>query len=161
ISWRAPYQSSESLRERINDGRVAFVDMHLSHLPQSVLFGFFGSVDIAVVEASEVTADGKVYLTTSIGASPTFLLAAKKVLLEVNGYHPCRPSRMADIVAPAAPPHRLAVGLDHPLQRIGKPYARVDPAKIVGIVETHAPDELGGFDPVDPVSRAIAGHVVR
>ncbi|MGE3244040.1 MAG: acetyl-CoA hydrolase, partial [Pirellulales bacterium] len=51
ISWRAPYQSSPALRERINDGRVAFVDMHLSHLPQSVLFGFFGKVDFAVIEA--------------------------------------------------------------------------------------------------------------
>jgi succinate CoA transferase len=161
IRWRAPYQSSVPLRERINDGRVAFVDMHLSHLPQSVLFGFFGPVDVAVVEAAEVTADGRVSLTTSLGASPTFLQAAKKVLLEVNHYHSCRVAAMADIVVPATPPHRPAVGLDHPLQRIGKPYALVDPGKIAGIVETHEPDELGGFDPVDPVSRAIAGHVVR
>jgi succinate CoA transferase len=161
IRWRAPYQSSEPLRQRINDGRVAFVDMHLSHLPQSVRFGFFGPVDVAVVEATAVTADGRVYLTTSVGASPTFLQAARKVLLEVNRYHSFRVSGMADIVVPEAPPHRLAVGLDHPLQRIGKPYARVDPAKIVGIVATHEPDELSGFDPVDPVSRAIAEHVVR
>ena len=52
ISWRAPYQSSGPLRKRINDGRVAFVDMHLSHVPQSVLFGFFGKIDFAVIEAS-------------------------------------------------------------------------------------------------------------
>ncbi|MEM9659988.1 MAG: acetyl-CoA hydrolase, partial [Planctomycetota bacterium] len=76
ISWRAPYQSSSPLRKRINDGRVNFVDMHLSHVPQSVLFGFFGDINVAVVEASEVTSDGRVYLTSSIGASPTFLMAA-------------------------------------------------------------------------------------
>src|ERR1700758_3201244 len=34
IAWRAPYQASAPLRQRINDGGVAFVDMHLSHLPQ-------------------------------------------------------------------------------------------------------------------------------
>src|SRR5262245_44753208 len=34
ISWRAPYQSSPLLRRQINDGMVAFVDMHLSHVPQ-------------------------------------------------------------------------------------------------------------------------------
>jgi acyl-CoA hydrolase len=37
ISWRAPFQSSALLRKQINDGRVAFGDMHLSHLPQAVL----------------------------------------------------------------------------------------------------------------------------
>jgi succinate CoA transferase len=161
IRWRAPYQSSGPLRKRINDGRVAFVDMHLSHVPQSVLFGFFGPVDVAVVEATAVTADGRVYLPTSIGASPTFLQVAKKVILEVNRRHPRRVSEMADIVIPKPPPYRPAIDLDHPLQRIGKTYARVDPEKVVGVVETDLPDELGGFDPADPTSRAIAGHVVQ
>jgi len=161
ISWRAPYQSSGPLRQRINDGRVAFVDMHLSHVPQAVLFGFFGVVDIAVIEATEVTPDGRVGLTNSIGASPTFLQAAEKVIVEVNSCHARRISEMADIVIPKRPPYRPALDLDHPLQRIGKAYARVDPEKIVGIVETSEPDELGGFDPADPVSRAIARHVVR
>jgi succinate CoA transferase len=161
MSWRAPYQSSSPLRKRINDGRVPFVDMHLSHVPQSVLFGFFGPLDVAVIEATEVTPDGRVYLATSIGASPTFLLAARKVILEVNRCHAPGLGDMADIVVPRRPPHRPAVDLDHPLQRIGKSYARVDPEKIVGIVETNEPDELGGFDPAHPASRAIAGHVVR
>jgi ferredoxin len=71
VSWRAPYQSSARLRKQINEGSVEFVDMHLSHVPQALLFGFFGDIDVAVVEASDVTADGRVYLTTSIGATPT------------------------------------------------------------------------------------------
>jgi succinate CoA transferase len=158
ISWRAPYQSSGLLRKQINDGRVAFVDLHLSHVPQAVLFGFFGPLDVAVVEATEVTADGRVYLSTSIGATPTFLQAARSVIIEVNTHHP-RVGDMADIVVPKPPPYRDALDLDHPLQRIGKPYARVDPEKVVGVVQTDEPDELGGFDPPDPVSRAIAGHV--
>jgi propionyl-CoA:succinyl-CoA transferase len=81
ISWRAPFQSSVPLRKQINEGRVAFVDMHLSHVPQSALFGFFGKIDFAVVEATEITADGRVYLSTSIGASPTFLQTAEKVII--------------------------------------------------------------------------------
>ena len=50
--------------------------MHLSHVPQSTLGGFFGKVDFAVIEASEVTSDGRAYLTTSVGASPAFLQAS-------------------------------------------------------------------------------------
>ncbi|MFO0878379.1 MAG: succinate CoA transferase [Gemmataceae bacterium] len=161
ISWRAPYQSSGPLRKRINSGQVAFVDMHLSHVPQSVLFGFFGPIQVAVIEATEVTEDGRVYLTTSIGASPTFLQVADKVIIEINRHPSRRISDMADILVPKPPPHRHALDLDHPLERIGKPYARVDPEKIIGIVETNLPDELGGFDPADPTSQAIANHVVK
>src|SRR5262249_53087446 len=76
-------------------------------------------------------------------------------------FHSRRASEMADIIVPKPPPYRNALDLDHPLQRIGKPYARVDPEKVVGVVETFMPDELGNFDPPDVVSRAIAGHVVR
>jgi succinate CoA transferase len=161
ISWRAPYQSSIPLRKRINDGRVAFVDMHLSHLPQSVLFGLFGPVEVAVIEATEVTADGRVYLTTSIGASPTFLHVAKKVIIEINRHPSPRISEMADSLIPKPPPFRHALDLGNPLQRIGTTYARVDPAKVVGIVETNQPDELGEFDPADAVSQAIAGHAIK
>ncbi|MFO0928506.1 MAG: succinate CoA transferase [Gemmataceae bacterium] len=161
ISWRAPYQSSALLRKQINEGKVAFVDMHLSHVPQSVLFGFFGPVDVAVVEATELTPDGRVYLTTSIGASPTFLQVADRVVIELNRFHSRRASEMADIIVPKPPPYRNALDLDHPLQRIGKPYVRIDPEKVVGVVETFQPDELGGFDPPDAVSKAIAAHVVR
>jgi succinate CoA transferase len=161
ISWRAPYQSSAALRKQINRGEVAFVDMHLSHLPQSVLFGFFGKIDYTVIEATDVTSDGRVYLTTSIGASPTFLQAAENVIIEVNRCHSRRLSDMADIVVPKPPPYRPAIDLDHPLQRIGKPYARVDPEKVIAIVETNEPDEPANFAEPDAASQAIANHVVE
>ncbi len=161
ISWRAPYQSSSALRKRINDGRVAFVDMHLSHVPQSVLFGFFGKIDFAVIEASHVTPDGRVYLTNSIGASPTFLQAADKVIIELNRAASLKISEMADIVIPKPPPFRPAIDLDFPLQRIGKTYARVDPEKIIGIVETDQLDELSDLTAPNVISNAIAQHVVE
>lgn len=161
ISWRAPYQSSSVLRKQINQGDVAFVDMHLSHVPQSVLFGFFGKIDFAVIEATDITPDGRVYLSTSIGASPTFLQAAENVIIEVNRSHSHRLSDMADIVVPKPPPHRHAIDLDHPLERIGKPYARVDPEKVIAIVETNEPDEPAHFADPDEVSNAIADHVVK
>lgn len=48
--------------------------MHLSHVPQMVGWGFLGDIDLAVVEATDITPDGRVYLSTSIGASPTYLI---------------------------------------------------------------------------------------
>ncbi|MCM2370019.1 succinate CoA transferase [Aporhodopirellula aestuarii] len=160
VSWRAPYQSSRAMRKRINAGEVDFVDMHLSHLPQSVMFGHFGDIDVAIIEATEVTADGKVYLSTSVGASPTFLKKAKKVIIELNRGQSRDIGDMSDIVIPRRPPNRLSLSMSHPLERIGKRYAEVDPAKIVAIVETDQADELGGFTDSDELSEKIAGYVV-
>ena len=98
ISWRAPFQSSAPLRTRINDGRVAFVDMHLSHVPQAVLAGHFGPIQYAVVEATQITPAGEVSLSTSVGASPAFLAAAERVVIELNRRPP---RRVGDLAQPA------------------------------------------------------------
>jgi succinate CoA transferase len=161
ISWRAPYQSSPLLRKQINTGQVAFVDMHLSHVPQAVLAGAFGPIDVAVIEATEVAADGRVFLTTSIGAAPTFLRVARKVIIELNRSMARQVSDMADILIPRPPPDRDALDLGHALERIGKPYALVNPEIVAGIVETDEPDELAEFKPADSVSEKIAQHVVE
>jgi propionyl-CoA:succinyl-CoA transferase len=160
ISWRAPYQSSVPLRRSINEQRTKFVDMHLSHVPQMMAFGFFGRMDVAVVEALDVTRDGRVYLTTSVGASPTFLRHADKVIIELNRHASPRLWEMHDIAILPPPPHRNPIPVHHPMGRMGVPYASVDPRKIIGIVETDAPDGVGGFHVPDVTSRRIAEHVV-
>jgi propionyl-CoA:succinyl-CoA transferase len=160
IAWRAPYQSSGPLRRRINAQQTQFVDMHLSHVPQMVAFGFFGRIDVAVVEALDVTADGRVYLTTSVGASPTFLRYADRVIIEVNRHPSQRLWEMHDIAILPPPPHRNPIPIHHPLGRMGVPYASVDPRRIIGIVETDSADGIGAFDEPDATSRQIASHVV-
>jgi acetyl-CoA hydrolase len=161
ISWRAPYQSNPLLRQRINEQRAEFVDMHLSHLPQLVELGFFGNLDFAVVEAVDVVKDGRVYLSTSVGASPTFLRHADKVIIEVNRHHSKRVMEMHDIRLLPLPPHRSFIPIDHALAKIGTPFAAVDPAKVVGVVETDESDCVAPFSEPDECSQLIAGHVVR
>jgi succinate CoA transferase len=161
ISWRAPYQSSRTLRNRINSQEVQFVDMHLSHLPQMIEFGFFGNLDFAVIEAVDVTRDGRVYLSSSVGISPSLLRHADKVIIEVNRYHSNRVSEMHDIAILPPPPHRSHIPIDIPLGKLGTPYACVDPKKIVGVVETNESDGVLDFDLPDEASRRIAGHVIK
>jgi acetyl-CoA hydrolase len=161
ISWRTPYQSSRALRQRINQQQTEFVDLHLSHLPQMIEFGFFGKLDFAVVEAVDVVRDGRVYLSSSIGASPTFLEHAEKVIIEINRHHSKRVMEMHDIRPLALPPHRSFIPIDRAMAKIGTPFAAVDPAKIVGVVETDEPDGVQEFDEPDEASEKIARHVVR
>jgi acetyl-CoA hydrolase len=161
VSWRAPYQGSRPLRDRINKQRVEFVDMHLSSLPQMIDFGFFGELDFAVIEAVDVLKDGRVYLSTSVGASPTFLRHAEKVIIEINRHHSKRLHEMHDIRVMPLPPHRPQTPIDHALEKIGTPFAMVDPSKIVGIVETDEPDGVAAFETPNEACCKIAEHVVR
>jgi acetyl-CoA hydrolase len=161
MSYRAPYQSGPKLRKQINSQEVEYVDMHLSHLPQTVQAGFNGKLDFAVIEATEITPDGRVYLTSSIGASPTYLQIADRVVIELNYYHSSRLREMADIMMLAPPPHRDPIPLHDPMTKVGYPYAVVDPRKVIGIVETDEPDRVPKFSDADERARKIADHVVR
>lgn len=78
VSWRAPYQTSSGLRKKINQGAVSFVDLHLSEVAQMVNYGFFGDIDVAVIEASALAPDGRVWLTSGIGNAPTWLQRADR-----------------------------------------------------------------------------------
>jgi acetyl-CoA hydrolase len=160
IAWRAPYQSSQSLRRRINHQQTQFLDLHLSHLPQLIEFGFLGAIDWAVVEATDVTVDGRIYLSTSIGISPTILRHAKKIVVELNRHHSTRLHEMHDIWTVPPPPARNPIAINHPLTKIGQPFVQVDPKKIVGLIETDEADEMDSFTASDTQCERIANHVV-
>jgi acetyl-CoA hydrolase len=161
ISFRAPYQSDSVLRKKINAGEVHFVDMHLSMLPQQVRYGFFGSIDVAIVEAVDVTPGGAVVLSAGVGAANTYLRVAKKILIEVNAHHPQALLGMHDIFEPQDPPGRMELHIDHPSDRVGSPVCLVDPKKIVGLVMTSEPDETGAFALPDPVTERIGHNVTE
>lgn len=52
ISFRSPFQSDPTLRNSINAGNTAYQDMHLSHVEQQMRQGFYGPIEIAIIEAS-------------------------------------------------------------------------------------------------------------
>ncbi|MGO9311858.1 MAG: succinate CoA transferase [Syntrophobacteraceae bacterium] len=161
LSWRAPYQSAPALRGQINRQEVQYIDMHLSNAPQTLLAGFFGKLDYAIIEATDVTRDGRVYLTTSIGASPTYLRHADRVFIEINDYHSKRLPEMADILVLPPPPRLDPIPIYDPLTKIGYPYATVDPKKIIGIIESNEPDRIEPFATLDWKAKSIADNVVR
>ena len=161
ISWRAPYMTSAPFRKLTNSGKADFIDMHLSHVAQAASSGFLGRMDVAIIEAVEVSPQGRVHLTTGIGNAPTFLEQADRIIIERNAYHSPRISELADILVLPRPPRRDPIPIHDPLDRIGKRYADVDPRKIVGIVASDQPDGGRPFSAVDACSRAIGDHVCR
>lgn len=161
ISFRTPYQSDPLLRKQINDGSVRFFDMHLSSLPQAVRYGFLGPLHWAVVEACDLTAGGGVVLTTSVGASPTYLHRAEKVIIELNAKHPPALLGMHDIFEPEDPPTRREIPIYSVTDRAGAPLVTIPPSKIAGVVVTDLEDECGAFSPPTAVTEQIGRNVAQ
>ena len=141
IEMRLPYQSDPTVRRQINAGQMQYVDIHLSHVAQFVWFGFLGKLDIAVVEVAGVLPDGRLIPSSSVGNNKTWLDQADKVILEVNAWHNPQLEGMHDIYyGTDRPPHRKPILMTRPDERIGEPYLRCDPSKVIAVVMTNQPD---------------------
>lgn len=161
VHLRAPFNTDPTMRAAINDGRTEYVDTHLSHLAQQMWFGFYGKLDVAVIEVAAILPNGLLVPSSSVGNNKTWLDLADRVILEVNEWQPDHWEGFHDVYyGTRVPPHRNPIQMLEPSQRIGDPYLRVDPAKVVAVVNTHAPDRDNAFAPVDDNSRAIAGHLI-
>ncbi|AWB94078.1 acetyl-CoA hydrolase/transferase family protein [Aeromicrobium chenweiae] len=161
VSSRLPYNSDPVMRRLINAGEVDYIDAHLSHSAQHMWFGFYGNLDVAVIEVTAVLPGGLLVPSGSVGNNKTWLDQADRVILEVNHWQPRELEGFHDIYyGTALPPSRQPIPLTEPMQRIGEPYLRVDPAKVVAVVETDRPDRNAVFTAGDDTSEAIAGHVV-
>lgn len=161
ILFRTPYQSNADLRKSLNSRESHYFDMHLSALAQELRYGFFGKVDVAVLEVADVSEDGELVLTSGVGISPTIAKLADRIILELNSKHPKYIKGLHDVYEPLDPPLRREIPVYTPKDRIGSAILKVDPKKIVGIVETCEDDQVGGFSPSDAVTDAVGQNVAK
>ena len=161
IDLRMPYQSDPVSRAKINAGLLDYLDVHLSHVAQMVWEGFFGPLDVALIEVSGIAADGTLIPSSSVGNNKTWIDRADRVILEVNSWQPSGLDGMHDIYyGTALPPHRKPLQILAPADRIGVPHLLCPPEKIVAVVQTGAPDRNTPFRAADRDSELIAGHVL-
>ena len=124
-------------------------------MPQYMNYGFLGKFDWAIVEAADVSDNGEILLTTSVGISPTGLKLADKILIELNEYHSKELRGFHDIYECANPPHRLEIPIYSAGDRIGSEVVKVDPKMIVGLVRTIIEDLVMPFFPCDSITDKI------
>ena len=159
VKFRTPYQSNKDLRTLINSGEADYFDQHLSELAQNLRYGFLGKVDVAIVEAADITENGEIIPTEGVGIVPTICRLADKIIIELNSFHPKELKGMHDIYEPADPPVRREIPIYSPSDRIGSPYIKVDPSKIIGVVETNNVANGSVFSPLDDTTLAIGKNV--
>ncbi len=162
VSYRAPYQSDPDMRKAINSGVTNYQDIHLSHMAPQVFQGFLGPLDLAVVEASGIDADGNIIPSSSVGMNRTYLEYAKNIIIEVNEWQSEDLFGMHDIYYPigALPPRRAPIPIINAGDRIGDQVMRIKSEKVLGVIVTNDPDRNSPFKPLDDDSRAIANNLL-
>lgn len=158
---RFPYQTNKYSRDKINSGDIAYQDMHLSHVPQFIAYGFLGKIDVAIIEAIAITEDGGIVPSTSVGISPHAVKYADKVIVEINTSQSMELEGVHDIYMTENPPHRKPIPIVSSGDRIGKTYIECDPEKIVAIVETDITDKVRPLGPIDENSKLISQHIME
>jgi succinyl-CoA:acetate CoA-transferase len=81
--------------------------------------------------------------------------------LEVNSWQPAELEGMHDVYyGTALPPDRTPIRILRPSDRIGVPYLRCPPEKIIAVVPTNHPDYATPYRPADGDSQLIAARVL-
>lgn len=161
LARRMPFQVDTTLRRKINQGEIRFIDQHLSETVEQLRSGHIGPIDVAIIEAAAITEDGGIVPTMSVGNSASFVEQAQVVIVELNEAVPLNIEGLHDIYVPEAHGLRQPIPLVTPQDRIGTAAIRVDPSKIAAIVYTRDPDSPSNALPPDEETDLIAGHIVR
>nr|WP_320051323.1 acetyl-CoA hydrolase/transferase C-terminal domain-containing protein [uncultured Desulfuromonas sp.] len=161
IDRRWPYQTGKSIAKGINEGRIRMGDKHLSLFAQDLGYGFYTpKIDIAIIEVSEILADGSLVPTSSCGVIGEILMIADKIIIEVNTGQPSFRG-MHDCIIPLKPPKRQPFLISKASDRIGTESFPCDPDRIIAVVESKYRDKGRAFADADDTSEAIAGHIMQ
>ncbi|MDE6555908.1 MAG: succinate CoA transferase [Duncaniella sp.] len=161
IGKRTPYQNHPDLRKRINSHDAHYFDLHLSEAAQKLRYGFFGDLDLAIIEVSDIKPDGTAVVGTGVGNVPTIAKMAKRIIIELNEKLHHALYGLHDIYLPLDPPHRDVIPIFKPSDRIGSPVLKIDPSKIIGIVKSDNYEGVKPFTPLDDTTKQIGANVCR
>lgn len=160
IARRFPYQARSPARDRINDGRMAFADAHISDFGDRVRVGEFGAPDIAVIEAIAAGPDWLIP-STSIGHTPSYVAAADQIIIEINESQPLSLQQLHDVYLPSAPPSRGPLPLREPGGRIGSAKVSFDPERLTAVVRSSRSDTPYDFRDTTREDETIAANLIE
>lgn len=160
MKLRMPYQSNPSLRKGINDGSIDYIDAHLGKMGYLVRTGAVAAPTVAIIEVSAIMPDGRVCLSTSGGNSVCYLEMAPKIILELNTRYGDSCIGMHDNALPELPPHARPLAIYSAGDRAGEEFVRIDPNKVVAVVENSGYDEVTPFVEPDEISRNIGERIL-
>ncbi|MGM8216416.1 acetyl-CoA hydrolase/transferase family protein [Bacillaceae bacterium W0354] len=160
VNKRLPFQADSTMRKKINEGEILYIDQHLSHTAEMIRQNVLEPIDVAIIEALSITEDGLLIPTTSVGNSSVFVKHAKEVIIEINLAQPIGLTGIHDIYEPAEQGNRQPIPLVKPNDRIGLKGIPIDMAKVKGIVFTNQPDSPSTILPADDETKLLGEHLI-
>lgn len=157
---RMPFQADPTLRNSINTHEVLYVDQHLGQTSDMLQKIDKFKIDVAIIEAVNVTEDGYIVPTTSVGNSPIFTLKAEKIIIEINRSFPEVLEGIHDVKFLKKQPNREVISVLESDTRIGVPYIKIDPEKVAAVVYTEVPDCPAVISDPDEKTTAISNHIL-
>lgn len=161
VEKRIPFQADRTMRQKINEGEMFFLDEHLSHMAEKIRNGVLAPIDVAVIEAVAITEEGHIIPTTSVGNSALFAKYAKHVIIELNIEQPAALEGLHDIYNINDYGEREPISIMKANDRIGTTAIPVDPEKVAGIVITHQKDSFSTITEPDEETEQIAAHLIQ
>jgi len=157
---RLPFQADPTMRKKINQGELYFIDQHLSKTAEMVRGDVLEPIDFAILEAIAITEDHRIIPTTSVGNSMVFAQHAKSIIVEINLAQPQLLEGLHDLYEPGKQGERSPILITKPDDRIGIQGIPVDIDKIKGIVFTNQYDSPSTITAPDRDTETIAGHLI-
>jgi succinyl-CoA:acetate CoA-transferase len=160
VQRRLCHQANPIMAKMINKGEISYTDMGPYAFANQVRYGFFGDLDLAVIEAVQITEEGNIVPSTCVADSPSLVQAAKTVIVEINEHLPLEMAGMHDIVIPENAPNRQPLLINTPADRVGTAFIPVDPLKIAGIIISSEPMRSIPEEGTTEESDQIAHHLI-
>ncbi len=158
---RMPFQADPTLRKSINNHEVLYVDQHLGQTADMLQNIDTFKIDIAIIEAVGITEEGYIIPTTSVGNSAAFTDQADQIIIEINRTFPESLAGIHDVMTLKKQPNRGVIPILKSDTRVGDPFIKIDPAKVVAIVFTEVPDSPAVISAPDEKTTAISNHILN
>ncbi|GLB53656.1 CoA-transferase [Neptunitalea chrysea] len=158
---RLPFQADPTLRTAINNHEILYVDQHLSYTAEMLQNISEYRIDVAIIEAVCITEEGYIVPTTSVGNSASFAQNASKIIIEVNTAMPLDFEGIHDVKLQLKQPHRAVINITKSDDRIGDPYIKIAPDKVLAVVYTDVPDCPAVIAAPDEKTAAISNHILN
>jgi len=147
---------SKLLRDAINRREVTFIEGKSGRLTQYARQGYYGPIDVAIIEASGINEEGNIIPATSVYDAPDWIELASAVIIEISLLMPMEIEGMHDIYYPI---EKHCIPLRDPFERLGNPYIPLDSKKVKGIVFSQIEDREPPADRYNERSVQIAKNI--
>lgn len=156
IHRRAPMIDNKVAAIQANNESIIYCEQQMNKMPRWINSGVFGDIDYYVLEAVDITDDGRIYFSSGLGLVQTFIENASKIIIELNESQPKFLKQIQDCFVVD---WKKPIPLTDVSERIGENGLRVPFEKIEAIVLSKELDDTSVIKEIPLNHKLIAKNL--